>query len=45
VEWGVRTCRPDLLWGSPESPTNVFMDLTASLVGWKLGEMLTKKAA
>jgi hypothetical protein len=41
VELGVRTYRPDLLWGSPESPQNVFFDLMASLVGWELGELLT----
>jgi hypothetical protein len=42
VEWGVRTYRPDLLWGSPESPNNVFMDIVATMAGWKLGEMLTR---
>lgn len=40
VEWGVRTYRPDLLWGSPESPQNVFMDLVATLAGWKLADVL-----
>ncbi len=43
VEWGVRTYRPDLLWGSPESRANVFMDLVASLAGWKLAELLTRQ--
>lgn len=43
AEWGLRTYRPDLLWGSPESPQNVFMDLAATLAGWKLAEFLMRK--
>jgi hypothetical protein len=43
VEYGVRTYRPDLLWGSPESPQNVFMDLAATLAGWKIAELIAKR--
>jgi hypothetical protein len=39
VELGVRTFRPDLLWGSPESPRNVIVDIVATWAGWKLGEL------
>jgi hypothetical protein len=42
VEYGVRSLRPDLLWGSPESPQNVFMDLAATLAGWKIAELITR---
>lgn len=40
VEAQVRKQRPDLLWGTPESPNNVFMDIVATLAGWKLAEVL-----
>lgn len=37
TEWGVRAFRPDLLWGSPESPANVALDMAANWAGWELG--------
>lgn len=37
VELGVRTWRPDLLWGTPESTANVVVDLASNLVGWEAG--------
>jgi hypothetical protein len=40
VEFGVRKLRPDLLWGTPETTSNVFMDLVATLAGYKLAEVL-----
>jgi hypothetical protein len=40
VEAGVRTFRPDLLWGTPESPANVIMDLVANWAGWELARRL-----
>jgi hypothetical protein len=40
VEFGVRKLRPDLLWGTPETSSNVFMDLVATLAGYKLAEVL-----
>lgn len=43
VEYGVRKARPDLLWGTPESNANVFMDLVATLAGWKLGEFVVDR--
>ncbi len=38
VEFGVRTYRPDMLWGSPESGANVVVDMVANLAGWELGK-------
>ena len=43
AEAWVRKTHPDALWGSPESTHNVFMDLVATLAGWKLAELLTKR--
>lgn len=40
VEAGVRTFRPDLLWGSPESAANVLTDMVATYAGYKLEEVL-----
>lgn len=40
AEYYVRTCCPDLLWGTPETPHNVAMDVIANMIGWKLGEVL-----
>ena len=40
VELGVRTFRPDLLWGTPESPANVIVDVAANWTGWELADQL-----
>ena len=40
VEMGVRAVRPDLLWGSPETPLNVITDLGATWAGWEMGRFL-----
>jgi hypothetical protein len=45
VEARIRKKRPDLLWGTPESAHNVFMDLVATLAGWKLADLLAKRLA
>jgi hypothetical protein len=41
VEAGVRTFRPDLLWGTPESPANVIVDVAANWAGWELAKRLS----
>ena len=43
IEYATRVKRPDLLWGSPESPANVVADLTGSAVGWWLADKLRKR--
>lgn len=43
VEARIRKKRPDLLWGSPESAGNVFMDLVATLAGWKIADLMKGK--
>lgn len=40
VEAGVRALRPDLLWGTPETPANVAVDLVATLAGWELARRI-----
>ncbi len=40
VEAGVRHYRPDLLWGTPETPLNVAADLVANQAGWELARRL-----
>lgn len=40
VEVGVRAVRPDLLWGTPESPANVITDMAANWAGWELANRL-----
>jgi hypothetical protein len=34
IEYGVRSRRPDLLWGTPETPANVAVDIAANAAGW-----------
>jgi len=45
AEAGIRTLRPDLLWGTPESPSNVLADLVATWAGWGLGKLLAGPVA
>jgi hypothetical protein len=33
----IRQNRPDLLWGTPETPANVAMDFVGNALGWWLG--------
>jgi len=42
LEWGVRSTRPDMLWGTPESITNAMMDLTANWAGYRLAEVASR---
>ena len=35
LEAGVRRYRPDLLWGTPETPKNVVVDLLGVAAGWQ----------
>ena len=41
-EYAIRRTRPDLLWGSPESTMNVFVDMVATGLGWLLAAMLMR---
>ncbi len=36
VELAVRRLRPDLLWGTPETPANVVVDLLAAALGHRV---------
>lgn len=36
AEHGARALRPDLLWGTPETPANVVVDLAATWAGWEV---------
>lgn len=42
-EYVVREARPDLLWGSPETPDNVAADLVSTVIGWALVNAIKKK--
>lgn len=40
IELATRTYRPDLLWGTPESPANVAVDLGSAAAGWWMASKL-----
>jgi len=40
LEFEVRRSRPDLLWGEPESPANVIVDMAATWAGFELARAL-----
>ena len=35
----LRANRPDLLWGTPETPRNVVLDVATTWAGWELGRL------
>lgn len=41
IEAWSRQNRPDLLWGEPESLSNVAADIVANFVGWKISDALS----
>ena len=43
VEAGVRAYRPDLLWGTPETPKNVVVDLLGTAAGWQFTPPLLRR--
>ncbi len=45
VELVARKRRPDLLWGEPESPANVGLDLVTNALGWELADLVLEGAA
>jgi len=44
AEAWVRKKQPGL-WGSPESTHDAFMDIVATLAGWKLADFVAKRLA